>query len=126
LFKQSFCPFSLAIVLSVLRFTDSDYLFGIFKLFLYEDHVLIGNPRWPPLHDMLLTQDPDRMGKYRNILSETTELIEPKPYMDVLWMNLLFSAIPYSSLRFTDSDYLFGIFKLFLYEDHYLVSQRKQ
>ena len=28
----SFCPFLLAIVLSVLRFTNSDYLFGIFKL----------------------------------------------------------------------------------------------
>ena len=63
-------------------------------LFFYVDR----KPRWPPLQDMLLTQDPDRMGKYRNILlSETTELIEPKPYMDVLWMNLLFSAFPYSS-----------------------------
>ena len=30
----SFCPFFLAIVLSVLPFTDSDYHFGIFKLFL--------------------------------------------------------------------------------------------
>ena len=41
----------------------------------------IGNPRWPPLQDTLLTQD--YMGKYRNILlSETTELIEPKLYMD--------------------------------------------
>jgi hypothetical protein len=30
----SFCPFFLAIVLSVLRFMDSDYPFGIFKLFL--------------------------------------------------------------------------------------------
>jgi hypothetical protein len=29
----SFCTFFLSIVLSVLRFTDSDYLFGIFKLF---------------------------------------------------------------------------------------------
>ena len=30
----SFCPFSLATVLSVLlRYTDSDYPFGIFKLF---------------------------------------------------------------------------------------------
>jgi hypothetical protein len=29
----SFCPFSLVIVLSVLRYTDSDYPFGIFKLF---------------------------------------------------------------------------------------------
>jgi len=37
-----FCPFVLfllAIVLSVLlRFTDSDYPFGIFKLFLYENN----------------------------------------------------------------------------------------
>ena len=31
---MSFCPFCLAIVLSVLRFTDSDYSFAIFKLFL--------------------------------------------------------------------------------------------
>jgi hypothetical protein len=47
----------------------------------------IGNPRWAPLQDILLTQD--YMGKYRNILlSETTELIEPKLYMDVLWMVL--------------------------------------
>ena len=29
----SFCTFLLAIVLSVLRFTDFDYPFGIFKLF---------------------------------------------------------------------------------------------
>lgn len=28
------CPFSLAIVFSVLRFTDFDYLFGIFTLLL--------------------------------------------------------------------------------------------
>ena len=26
---------------AVLRFTDSDYLFGIFKLFLYEDQYLV-------------------------------------------------------------------------------------
>ena len=32
----SFCPFLVAIVFPVLRgFTDSNYLFGIFKLFLY-------------------------------------------------------------------------------------------
>jgi hypothetical protein len=30
----SFCPFFLAIVLSVLRFTDSDYVFAILKLVL--------------------------------------------------------------------------------------------
>jgi hypothetical protein len=40
---------------------------------------------------ILLTQD--YMGKYRNILSETTELIEPKLYMDVLWMVLGFQII---------------------------------
>ena len=33
----SFCPFLLAIVLSVLRFTNSDYPFGIFKLFEFFD-----------------------------------------------------------------------------------------
>jgi hypothetical protein len=35
------CPFVLfllAIVLSVLRYTDSDYLFGIFNLLLQEAH----------------------------------------------------------------------------------------
>jgi hypothetical protein len=31
---QSFVPFLLAIVLSVLRYTDSDYPIGIFKLFM--------------------------------------------------------------------------------------------
>jgi hypothetical protein len=37
----------------------------------------IGNPRWPPLQDILLTQD------YSNILLYgTTELIKPKLYMD--------------------------------------------
>ena len=33
-FFAGFVSLSLAIVLSVLRFTDSDYPFGIFKLFL--------------------------------------------------------------------------------------------
>ena len=31
--------FLLTIVLSVLRYTDSDYSFGIFKLFLYVDNM---------------------------------------------------------------------------------------
>jgi hypothetical protein len=30
-FSLSFCPFSVVVVLSVLLFTASDYLFGIFK-----------------------------------------------------------------------------------------------
>jgi hypothetical protein len=30
-YQSCFCPFSLAIVLFVLRFTNSDYTFGIFK-----------------------------------------------------------------------------------------------
>ena len=47
---------------------------------------------------ILLTQD--YMGKYRNILSETTELIEPKLYMDVLWMVLYKIAVFRSSLIF--------------------------
>jgi hypothetical protein len=33
----SFCLFLLSIMLSVLRFTDSDYPFGIFKLFLQQE-----------------------------------------------------------------------------------------
>jgi len=33
-FRSFFVVFLLAIVLSVLRFTDPDYPFGIFKLFL--------------------------------------------------------------------------------------------
>ena len=36
-----FCTFSLAIMLSVLRYTDSDYPFGIFKLFLYGSNFLV-------------------------------------------------------------------------------------
>jgi hypothetical protein len=48
----------------------------------------IGNPRWPPLQDILLTRD--YMGKYRNILlSETTELIEPKPYKIAIFRSSL-------------------------------------
>ena len=35
----SSCPFLLAIVLSVLRITDSDYRFGIFKLLLSGGHI---------------------------------------------------------------------------------------
>ena len=34
--RSLFVLFLLAIVLFVLRYTDSDYLFGIFKLFLYK------------------------------------------------------------------------------------------
>jgi hypothetical protein len=49
------------------------------------------------LQDILLTQD--YMGKYRNILlSKTTELIEPKLYMDVHWMVLYKITVFRSSL----------------------------
>ena len=68
-----------------------------FTKFLFS--MSIGNPRWPPLQDTLLTQD--YMGKYRNILlSETTELIEPKLYMDVLWIVLYKITVFCSSLIF--------------------------
>jgi hypothetical protein len=51
------------------------------------------------LQDILLTQD--YMGKYRNILfSKTTELIEPKLYMDVHWMVLYKITVFCSSLIF--------------------------
>ena len=47
----------------------------------------IGNPRWLPPQDIVLTQD--HMGIYRNIFfSETTELIEPELYMNDDWMVL--------------------------------------
>ena len=56
-----------------------------FTKFLF--FISIGNTKWPPLQDILLTQE--YMGKYRNtLLSETTELIEPKLFMDVLWVVL--------------------------------------
>jgi hypothetical protein len=55
----------------------------------------IWNPRWPPLQDILLTHD--YMGKYRNIFSETTELIEPKQYMDSPLQNNCFSFLWYST-----------------------------
>jgi hypothetical protein len=47
----------------------------------------IGNPRWLPPQDIVLTHD--HMGIYRNIFfSETTELIEPELYMNDDWMVL--------------------------------------
>jgi hypothetical protein len=56
------------------------------------------------LQDILLTQD--YMGKYRNILfSKTTELIEPKLYMDVLWIVLYKITVFCSSLIFNVEDY---------------------
>ena len=39
----SVCTLSLAIVLSVLQYKDSDYPFGIFKLFLYKIEGAIKN-----------------------------------------------------------------------------------
>jgi len=44
----SFVLLRLAIVLSVLRYTDSDYPFGIFKLFIYID--LLSNKRQKKFH----------------------------------------------------------------------------
>jgi hypothetical protein len=35
------CPFLLAIMLSIRRFTDSDYAFGIFILFLSKNDILV-------------------------------------------------------------------------------------
>ena len=48
-FVDSFCSFRLAIVLSLLRFTDSDYPFGIFKLFLplFKLSMFFSLPRLP-------------------------------------------------------------------------------
>ena len=50
-------------------------------------YMWIGNPRWLPPPDIVLTQD--HMGIYRNIFfSETTELIEPGIDMNDDWMAL--------------------------------------
>ena len=43
--RSLFVLFRLAIVLSVLRFTYSDYAFGIFKLFLFE-YIKIVSPTY--------------------------------------------------------------------------------
>jgi hypothetical protein len=68
-----------------------------FTKFLF--FISIGNTKWPPLQDILLTQE--YMGKYRNtLLSETTELIEPKLFMDVLWIVLYKITVFRSSLIF--------------------------
>ena len=41
-FRSLFVTFRLVIVMSVLlRFTDSDYPFGIFKLFFYMGHIIV-------------------------------------------------------------------------------------
>ena len=45
----SFVLFLLAIELSVLRFTDSDYLFGVLKLFLMDSLSIFGYSILPPL-----------------------------------------------------------------------------
>ena len=47
----------------------------------------IGNPRWAPPQDILLTLD--SMGKCSNaFFSETTNMIKAKLYMNVHWMVL--------------------------------------
>jgi hypothetical protein len=43
--------------------------------------------------------------------------------VSLLFIDVLSISVIVHVLFFDDSDYLFGIFKLFLYEDHYLVSQ---
>ena len=60
--------------------------------------VPIWNSKWR-LRQEIVSQDP--IGKYRNLLlSETTELIEPKLYMDILWMVLYKITVFRSSLIF--------------------------
>jgi hypothetical protein len=99
----------LGIVLSVfLRFTDSDYLFGIFKLFF-----------WPlcclSFFDLriLITSLVSSNSSFGHCVS--------CPSIYRFWLplwylqTLLLATVLFVVLRFTDSGYPFGIFKLFFW-----------
>ena len=92
-FSLSFCPFSFVIVLSVLLFTASEYLFGIFKLlfvllpFFFSFYCLSFYLR------LLIT----------SLVSSSLSL-SFWPFHSVILLSIL--------VLFTASDYLFGTFKL--------------
>jgi hypothetical protein len=103
----SFCPFYFGhCVVFLLQFTDSDYRFGIFKLF-FENN----NPPSPQINE------------HKNPLHMTLEIHIPHwdRHKHLTWLNQWNGAPLYwivhcvvFLLQFTDSDYRFGIFKLFL------------
>ena len=91
-FCRSFCTFFVSIVLSVLRFTDSDNSFGIFKLFLpLQEHLSL-----TPVFVGFMVLD---------------RQFSVQCFVDHCFGG--FFCPFYCVLRFTDSDYHFGIFKLF-------------
>ena len=125
-FSLSFCPFSFVIVLSVLLFTTSDYLFGIFKLLFvlfpfFFCHCIVCPSSiygfWLPLwylQDSLCPFVLFRLSLYclsfylrlliTTLVSSSLSL-SFCPFHFVIVLSVL--------LLFTASDYLFGIFKLF-------------
>jgi hypothetical protein len=122
-FSLSFCPFHFVIVLSVLLFTTSDYLFCIFKLLLvllpfFFCHCIVCPSIygfWLPLWYLQASLCPFALF----ILS----LYCLSFYLRLLITSLVSSSfslsfcpfhfvIVLSVLLFTTSDYLFGIFKL--------------
>ena len=92
-FVDRFVLFVVSIVLSVLRFTDSDNSFGIFKLFLPLQEHLSSTPVFVGVH-----------GAWSLVFCVVF-------CRSLFWV---FFSIVLSVLRFTDSDNSFGIFKLFL------------
>ena len=98
--QTSVCPFALfllAIVLSVLlQYMDSNYPFGIFKLFLPFRSTSVH----PVLVGFVLLDLQCYVYALQNVVC---------PFVLFL-LTIVLSAL----LRFTDSDYPFGIFKLFL------------
>ena len=123
-FSLSFCPFQFVIVLSVLLFTGSDYLFGIFKLLFvllpfFFCHCIVCPSIygfWLPLWYLQASLCPFTLfilslyclSFYLRLL--ITSLVSSSlslsfcPFQFVIVLSVL--------LLFTASDYLFGIFKL--------------
>ena len=124
-FSLSFCPFSFVIVLSVLLFTTSDYLFGIFKLLFvllpfFFCHCIVCPSSiygfWLPFWYLQASLCPFALfilslyclSFYLRLL--ITSLVSSSlslsfcPFQFVIVLSVL--------LLFTASDYLFGIFKL--------------
>ena len=88
-----------AVVLSVLRFTDSDYPLGIFKLLIIVLSVL------------QFTDSDYPLGIFKLLIIVLSVLrLTDSDYPLGIFKLLI---IVLSVLRFTDSDYLFGIFKFY-------------
>ena len=112
--RLSFCPFSFGHC--VVCYANSDYPFGIFKLFLQDRGKLqIGEK--VTLVEQELPTIPEHLGSSRVLV--VFVLLDLQIYVYVLLFvvcpfALFRLAIVLSVLLFTDSNYSFGIFKLFL------------